>query len=282
MAEQNIITNQEAITNPEGYERMRFLLTEVGLDIERIRPDIVSRLILLSESTKVVEDEHNAIHLARAVFSWYKDNRPEDRWTEREQKTVIIGTIFSDVGKTGPRIANAEQRRMIAALYSIDSKDWGGGEDRLSVAKYIEKYFPNDYQRRIGTYVSVGLDPEITMRKFWDMHAEWTLQIISGDGVPPEAVVAAASHHFIQGINPEGIIGSDGRFTKYFGENPSFDRAEKLICALDVYDAFRRRGQMSHEQAILALRKKIDSSASFSGDKGFHELIDVVDFTNRQ
>jgi len=280
--EQNTINNQESITNPEGYERMRFLLTEVGLDIAKIRPDIVSRLILLAELTKTVEDEHNAIHLARAVFAWYENNRPEERWTEREQKTVIIGTTFSDVGKTGPRVANFEQQKMIATIYSIDSKDWGGGEDKLSVAKYLEKYFPDDHTERVGVYVSMGLDPEMVMRKFWDMHAEWTLQIISGDGVPAEAVVAAASHHFIQGINPEGIIAADGRFTKYFGENLSFDRPEKLICVLDVYDAFRRRGHMTHEQAIVALRKKIDSSTSFSGDKGFHELIDAVDFTNRQ
>lgn len=274
--------NNEQYIKREEFERMRFLLTEIGLDIEKIRPDIIDRLILLAELTKVVEDEHSAIHLARAVFGWYESNRPESKWTEREQKTVIIGTIFSDVGKTGPRRASVEQQRVIAAIYSVDSKDWGSEEDKLSVAKYIEKYFPEDYDRRIKVYVSAGLDPEITMREFWNLHAEWTLQIISGDGVPAEAVVAAASHHFIQGINPENIIAADGRFTKYFGENLSFDRAEKLICVLDVYDAFRRRGQMGHEQAILALRKKVDSSKSFAGDKGFHELIDVVDFTNRE
>ncbi|KKR13832.1 MAG: hypothetical protein UT43_C0034G0005 [Parcubacteria group bacterium GW2011_GWC1_39_29] len=272
----------ESYIDPEEFERMSVRLREIGLDIEKIRPDIVSRLALLDQSTKVVEDEHNAIHLARAVFDWYRKNKPGASWVEREERAVVIGTMFSDIGKTGFRTANIDQQKLIVAIYSIDSKDWGGGEDKLSVVKYLEKYFPEDYVEKVRIYVSTGLDPEMVMRKFWDMHAEWTLQIISGDGVPPEAVVAAASHHFIQGINPEGIIGNDGRFTRYFGENLSFDRVEKLICVLDVYDAFRRRSHMSHDQAITALRKKVDLSESFSGDKGFHELIDVVDFTNRE
>jgi hypothetical protein len=266
---------------PEKYERMSFLLKEIGLEIDKIRPDIINRLVLLDEATHVVEDEHKAMHMAKAVFNWYKENKPEKSWSEEEMREVLIGSIFSDIGKTGPRMANLEQQRMVAAIYSIDSKDWGSDEDKMSLARYMEKYFSQDFGRRIEICKSAGINVEMVMRKFWDMHANWTLEIISGDGVPPEAVAAAASHHFIQGNNPQNIIGADGRFAKYFGENLSFDRPEKLICLLDVYDAFRRRGLMTHEQAILALRKKIDSSSSFSGDKDFHELIDVIDFTNR-
>ena len=156
----------ESYINPEEFERMSVRLREIGLDIEKIRPDIISRLALLDQSTKVVEDEHNAIHLARAVFDWYRENKPEVSWVEREERAVVIGTLFSDIGKTGPRTANINQQKLITAIYAIDSKDWGGGEDKLSVAKYLEKYFPDDYLERVRIYMSIGLDPEMVMRKF--------------------------------------------------------------------------------------------------------------------
>jgi hypothetical protein len=52
-------------------------------------------------------------------------------------------------------------------------------------------------------------------------------------------------------------VASDRRFTRAFGDNAGFDRAEKLIILLDKYDALRRRGGRSHEQALAWLRERL-------------------------
>ena len=81
----------------------------------------------------------------------------------------------------------------------------------------------------------------------------------------------------LEGINPEEIVGKDGGFTKYFGDNLFFDRAEKLIIVLDKYDAFRRRGKKEHKEAIELVRDKIRSNPNFTEDREFEELVNNLD-----
>ena len=70
-------------------------------------------------------------------------------------------------------------------------------------------------------------------------------------GVPGEGrIAAAAAHHLLDGVNPEAIVDEDGNYSADFGENKHFHRPEKLVIVLDKYDALRRRGGNSHEQAI--------------------------------
>lgn len=111
------------------------------------------------------------------------------------------------------------------------------------------------------------------MRHFWNLHTAWTLEIIDGAGVPAEAVAAAASHHMLDNINPDAIVGADDRFTRRFGANTCFDRAEKLVIVLDKYDALRRRGRLSHAEAIAWLIERLAKNERFRGDRELTTLI---------
>jgi len=116
----------------------------------------------------------------------------------------------------------------------------------------------------------------MVMRDFWNLHSLWTLQISDHDGLPMEAVAAAATHHFLDGQNPQGIIGDNYRFSGRFGNNKSYDREEKLVTILDKYDAFRRRGMLSHDESIERVMLIIEGSI-FEKDVEFIELMKVLD-----
>jgi hypothetical protein len=147
-------------------------------------------------------------------------------------------------------------------------------DERTSVAQFFEVYFAADAVHRARRFRALGLDARMTMREFWNLHSAWTLHILQGDGVPMEAVPAAAAHHILENVNPDSLIAVDGHFTKYFGKHASFERPEKLVVLLDKYDAALRRGRCTHDQAIALLREVIGRHHRFCGDHGFLELIE--------
>jgi hypothetical protein len=78
-------------------------------------------------------------------------------------------------------------------------------------------------------------------------------------------------------VNPDSIVANDGCFTKYTGEHSSFDRPEKLVILLHKYDAARRRGLRTHDEAIRWLRDVIAGDHRFCGDEAFFALIEDLD-----
>lgn len=250
------------------------LFQELRLKVEDVDPNILRKLYLLNERTETFKDEERSIYLARALFKYYKDKLPDSKFTEAEQRIVLIGTMFTDIGKTGPQNALPSQEELILDIYNIENII---DPEKTTLFQFIHDNFPADATKRLELLKEMGIDREITMREFYNLHPKWTLEIISGDGVPPEAVAAAATHHMLEGINPEEIVGKDGRFTRYFGDNISFDRAEKLIIILDKYDAARRRGKKNHDDAIEFVRKVIKLNPNFAEDQEFNELLTNLD-----
>lgn len=255
----------------EKKNRIKELFEELGLDIKKINPNILRKLLLLNERTETLKDEERSIHVAQALFRYYEGKLPDLNFTDEEKKTVLIGTLFTDIGKTGPRNATPEQERLILDIYGIENII---DPKKMTLSAFLEEYFPEDASARLELLMTMGIKGNMTMREFYNLHSKWTLEIISGDGVPPEAVAAAATHHMLEGVNPEEIVGKDGRFTRYFGDNVSFDRAEKLIILLDKYDAFRRRGKKEHNDAIALLRNMIQSNPDFAKDTAFEQLLE--------
>ena len=253
---------------------MNELFEELGLNMEKFNPNILRKLFLLNKRTEIFKDEERSVHVAHALFRYYEDKLPNERFTDEEKRTILIGTMFTDIGKTGPRDATPEQEEVILDIYNVENII---DPKKITLAQFINDNFPEDADGRLTTLKEMGIDGGIKMREFYNLHVKWTFEIISGDGVPPEAVATAATHHMLEGINPEEIVGKDGRFTRYFGDNVSFDRAEKLIIILDKYDAFRRRGKKEHKEAIELVRDKIRSNPNFAEDGEFEELLDNLD-----
>jgi hypothetical protein len=143
--------------------------------------------------------------------------------------------------------------------------------------QFLRTYFPADAEERIRRFAALGLDPKMPLREFWNLHSTWTLEIVEAGGVPPEVIPAAAAHHLLEDVNPGPIVAVDRRFTRSFGDNATFDRAEKLIIVLDKYDALRRRGGRTHDEAIAWLRDRVANNPHFRGDVELATLIADLD-----
>lgn len=254
-------------------EHLRAQCAAVGFDLDQACSSLLERVKLLAEQSKTFDDAKRMSSYAERIFRYYDETKPEKAFDPVERKTVVLGCLFSDVGKTGPFAASAEDRRMIAEAFAVENVR----DDTQPLATFLRTYFPNDAEERIVRFEKLGIDTSISVRRFWNLHSGWTLEILEAAGLPLEAVAAAASHHLLEDVNPRDIVGEDASFTRRFGENPSFDRAEKLVIVLDKYDAARRRSGCTHAQAIAWLRDRIAKSPRFHDDQEFLTLVDDVE-----
>ena len=254
-------------------DRLRLICSEVGFALDSETPELVARLELLAEYTETTSDSERMISVAHAVFRYQEATRPAEAFSPSERRIVVLGCLFSDIGKTGPAGADVDGQRLVAEIFAVE----GVRDDRQPVNEFFRTYFPADAEERIRRFSGLGLDPAISIREFWNLHSGWTLQIAEAGGVPPEAIAAAATHHLLEDVNPDAIVGADRNFTRQFGDNAAFDRAEKLVILVDKYDALRRRAGRSHEQAIQWLHDRIESNPRFRGDAEFASLIADLD-----
>jgi hypothetical protein len=267
----------DSVGREECFGRLYTICAAQGLELASLEPRILERMRLLAQTTETVKDCQRIAGLAERMFRYYDRERPQDRFDTIEQKTVVIGSLFSDIGKTGPASADRAGQRLITEMFSVERVP----NEKMPVADFLRAYFPADAEQRIARFSGLGLSPALSMREFWNLHSAWTLHIIQDGGMPPEAVAAAATHHLLENVNPDAIVAHDGRFTRYFGDNERVDRPEKLVILLDKYDAARRRAQRSHAQAITWLRALVKKNPRFAGDVEFSGLIDDMDLVLR-
>jgi len=253
-----------------SYALFEELVTRAGVHVADLRPEVTSRMRLLANLTESLADCDHAAQLAQVIFAYYDTHKPQARFTELERRIVLIGSLFSDIGKTGPAGASPEAQQLITEMFSIENVP----TPAMSIHDFLAHYFAADADRREQALAALGIAASRSMRWFWNCHSAWTLDIIDRDGVPVEAVAAAATHHLLENVNPGKIVAEDGHFTRDFGLNRAFDRPEKLVIVLDKYDASRRRAGRDHESTIAWLHDMLDRNLRFGGDAVFRTLVE--------
>jgi hypothetical protein len=257
----------------DAIPHLREQCAAFGFDLDAASDSLVDRMRLLAEHSPTFEDARRMASYAERIFRHYEAKGAGEAFTPLERQTVVLGCLFSDIGKTGPEHASADARRYVVEAFAVENVR----DDTQSLEVFLRTHFPADAEARIACFRELGVDPALSLRQFWNLHSSWTLAIAEAAGLPPEAVAAAATHHLLEDVNPQAIVGADQRFTKPFGENAAFDRAEKLVIVLDKYDAATRRGRLSHDEAIAYLRDRLAKSPRFHDDATFAELLDAVD-----
>jgi hypothetical protein len=264
------VTNSvDGSNHADALARLREHCAAVGFDLDAAGGSLVARMRLLAEHSHTFDDATRMVGYAEAIFGHDGTASATPPFSAIERQTVVLACIFSDVGKTGPENADEHDRRLVVEAFAVENVK----DDAQTFAHFLAEYFPSDAAERTARFVALGLDPRMTLRQFWNQHSVWTLAIVEAAGLPLEAVAAAAAHHLLDDVNPRSIVGDDDRFTRRFGENVAFDRAEKLVVLLDKYDAVTRRGRKAHDEAITWLRDRIARSPRFGKDREFGELL---------
>jgi hypothetical protein len=261
------------VSRIDAITRAHHLCADVGFDLERVAPFVIARMRLLDEHSQTISDCERMAANAHLVFAEVERTDPKLAFTAAERRIVILGCLFSDIGKTGPLAAELEQQRLIVQMFAVE----GVRDEKQSVERFFEAHFPADAAERVKRFRALGLDANMTMREFWNHHSSWTLEIAEAGGVPREAIAAAAAHHLLEHVNPGQIVDEQLRFTRAFGDNPSFDRPEKLVILLDKYDAARRRSRLDHRGAIDWVKRRVESNPDFRDDPELVALILVLD-----
>lgn len=242
-----------------------------GLVPEHVNPELARRMLLLAEHTLTFEDCVRAIDLADEIFAFCEQGPLP--FNAADQLIVRVGSLFSDIGKTGPANASLSQQHIVAQIFSIE----GVRDEKVSLSSFVEEHFPDASQRIIEELAELGVHGNLTLRQFWNLHSRWTFDILETSNLPVEAVAAAATHHLLEHANPGELVDENDRFTRDFGSNIAFDRPEKLVILLDKYDAVRRRGHRDHAGAMAWLRELINAHPRFGEDEEFRELLDVLE-----
>jgi hypothetical protein len=261
------------MTEDDALSRVRAACAAFGFDLDAASEVLVERMLLLEERSPTFEDARRMATYAERIFRHYEAAGAALAFTSVERQTVLLACLFSDIGKTGPAHAGPEARRYVTEAFAVENVR----DDTQALAAFLRTYFPTDAEARIASFRGLGIDPDMRLRQFWNLHSDWTLAIAEAARLPAEAVAAAATHHLLEDVNPRAIVGDDQTFTRSFGANAAFDRAEKLVILLDKYDAAKRRGRLSHQQAITWVRDRLAKSARFHDDVTFAELVAAVD-----
>lgn len=75
---------------------------------------------LLAETTETVNDCEHAVRIANDVFRYYDVSKPLERFNALERRIVVIGTIFSDIGKSGPAGADLDGQQLVAEMFAVE------------------------------------------------------------------------------------------------------------------------------------------------------------------
>jgi hypothetical protein len=255
---------------------IRQLLDRIGVDTEKLNPRIFDRLVLLDQRSPFMEDEACCIDLADRVFAFAEEQGAG--WSPQEKRLVMNGTVLSDIGKTGPRDARPDQTELIVKMFTIGNVSDPDHRtvEQLFREEYQHNYPTDDVEQQMQAFQDLGLPLRMTIRQFYDKHAEWTTEIINHDGIGSDVIAVAALHHVLEGVNPEGFLREDDSIASA-GSNTRFDRPEKLVILLDKYDAARQRSKKTHAEAIQYLQGYIGKSERFGDDEEFRNLIALLD-----
>lgn len=255
----NIIEKGTTVES-SAEEEVKKNYEKLGIDLAQDHPKIFARLVEMHQEP----ESHfaDAIAMAEMIDEiWDKMD-----FGETDKEKMMLCALLHDIGKSGPDNASTQARQVVRKLFSktFAMKDGSTKVDvrDLSIEELINQAELGD-ETEIKTIVTeeLKIDPaETTMREFWNLHVDWTYDILknnmSGE-IDQEVVEITASHHILDGKNPANLPEEE--------ISPSSQVIEliekyQFLTLIDKYQAFVERGGLAHQAAIAALRKLVTQS----------------------
>lgn len=235
-------------------------LEQIGLH-ELLDKDIIARLVLLEKGSKFNEYARRIERGMENVLDLLETRYAKDHSgiisSNGQRLDGRRAAILHDIGKSGPVNATPKEQEVIIKIFACENIR----NSNLLVSEAVRQNLRADQIKMAqSTLEKHGIGGEVTMREFWDKHAEWTHDILEHYpiGLSERTRIIACSHHIDRGISPcdlpeskiplpAGIIGNLEEYLEAL--------EGRLLIALDQYEASISRGGLSHEEALSQVRK---------------------------
>lgn len=241
-------------------ETLPDILRLAGVEMEKLDPDLNLRTEMENSESNSVRDAKVAMVWAVKLADSYKDDDTRESLSDAELKRILCGLFYSDIGKTGSDfregMSEEEKREQVKFFLDIFSVSNVANRD-MSMSEFFHTYRSEDAEERLERFASFGLDPNMTLRQFHNLHSHWTFDSLQNSGVPEDAIPPAALHHILEGQNPGKILAYDGEYTRDFNSNLSFGRGEMLVIIMDKLDAIITRGGKKDPVIAGEIAKKL-------------------------
>lgn len=251
----------EKFNEAYSWETLKADLVGLGIPEETLDtfPDIIrDRLWILRTNSEVMR---NLLRTLRRVEPLYALLGLDST----QQLSFKLGSLFSDIGKSGPVTAIPSQQREILLVFRPQA---GGDPNNILLMNFLKDQSWNE-TTLVEHLSAMDLPVDtMTLRQFYNQHMVWTKEILdrAGESLPTTAVRAALTHHQLDGY-PPGV------------EEVELDIVAKLVIVADKYDAFRCRSGFNHAQAIAAVRDVITTrlNGRYKDDQEFKLILETFE-----
>lgn len=244
-------------------EMIRNELRQFG--IESVPEEIVSRLALIEENSEFNNDSR----MIREGFkNVWQELEKEGFAAAANQEEGELAAFVHDIGKSGSAEADRAGQLAVIRLFALENLS----DPNIKVGEVVRKYFSPESGSVLEDLAKSGVNTEMTMREFYDQHGQWTYDILEKY---PEAFTArvrtiAASHHLDRGINP----------CRLSEEEMKASLPEKILMAVDKYQAAISRRRLNHQGAISSLRSIL--FPKYESDPLMKSVIEAIEKLGRQ
>ena len=229
-------------------------LAELEISPETLNPKLLGGLERLAADSNFYEhSQHTSLGLQNVLKNFGAS--PETIHDAR------FAALLHDSGKTGPPGASPAEQKTILDLYNINVPyDTDADYNSLKVG---------DVARNTARLERCGIEPQMSIRKFWDNHSRWTSENLQAhpEGISDEVRILAASHHAYK---------KDPICNPYQLETKGFPFALKAMFAIDNTEAAFTRSNLSLPEAIARAERIINKNAELEKDPEMQNIFKAI------
>jgi len=200
---------------------------------------------------------------------------------EENPDRLMRAAVLHDIGKSGPAGKEGDMHYAVRRLFITPRRPFNSFSDsrKKTVREFAAEQGMKENDKVFGALRAAGIDPDNEpMIDFWHRHAEWTYDILkseAGTDLDQDVVNIASSHHLLENQNPAHLdlehVPSEAHVLEVL-------EMSELLAAVDKYQAFRDRGRLNHEEAMVQLRRIMESKKNLPETlrQKFQAVIEVL------
>lgn len=238
-------------------------LEATGLDIG-LNNEGINSLVLAERHSEFNEDSRLIEQGSFHVLSTIALEHGEYNLTKRQIAESRFAALIHDIRKVGPVEATPRQQQAILKIFAVKGK-----KDPLMSVEDMVRENLGEEANEIFYDLGDCLDTSMAMRQFYSSHAKWGAEFLTQKCPEiPEVIVKIAALHHMDRTDGDFTFGID------LGHNLADIIRQRVLMAIDQYQARIYRGKVGHEEAVEWVRK--NTSEKFGDDPHLRLVLDTM------